>query len=189
MSEKVRQIISDSIKAKEKLLELSPNIEKTAEIMINSLRNGNKILACGNGGSAADAQHFAAELVCRFEKDRKPLPAIAFNANTSNLTAIGNDYGFDDIFSKQVEAFGREGDVLVAITTSGNSPNVLKAIEKAKKAKLKIIGLTGKDGGKMKGLCDHEIIVPSSNTARIQESHITIIHAWCKLIEEELFKE
>lgn len=189
MLEKIKQIIADSIKAKEKLLEFSPAIEKTAKAMIDALRDGKKVLICGNGGSAADAQHFAAELVCRFEKDRKPLPAIALTVNTSNITAAGNDFGFDFIFSKQVEALGREGDILVAISTSGNSPNVLKAIEKAKELKIKTIALSGKAGGKMKGLCDYELIAPAENTARIQECHITIIHAWCKLIEDALFKE
>ncbi|MEM4264029.1 MAG: D-sedoheptulose 7-phosphate isomerase [Candidatus Woesearchaeota archaeon] len=188
MLEKIKQIITESIKTKEKLLEFSLGIEKTAEAMIIALKNGKKILICGNGGSAADAQHFAAELVCRFEKDRKPLPAIALTVNTSNITAIGNDFGFDFVFSKQVEALGREGDILVAISTSGNSPNVLKAIEKAKELKIKTVLLSGKAGGKMKGLCDYELIIPTENTARIQECHILIIHTWCKLIEDELFK-
>lgn len=188
MLETIKQIIQESCQAKEKMLNLSPTIEKTAQAMIITLKNDKKILICGNGGSAADAQHFAAELVCRFEKDRKPLPAIALTVNTSNITAAGNDFGFDFIFSKQVEALGREGDILVAISTSGNSPNILKAIEKAKELKIKTICLTGKAGGKMKGLCDYELIAPAENTARIQECHILVIHTWCKLIEDALFK-
>lgn len=183
MQEIIKQKISESIDTKQKLN--TEIIEKTAKILINALKNNNKILICGNGGSASDAQHFAAELTCRFETDRQALPAIALTTDTSALTAIANDYGFENIFSRQVEALGNKGDVLVAISTSGNSPNVLKAIDTAKQKQMQAIALTGKDGGKIKEL-ENNIIVPSETTSHIQESHILIIHIWCKLIEDSL---
>jgi len=187
MHESIRQAIQDSIAAKQQVLaQLVPAIEETGTILIDALKNSNKVLTCGNGGSAADAQHFAAELTCKYDKDRRALPAIALSTDTSHLTATGNDYSFDDIFSRGVEALGQKGDVLIAITTSGNSPNVLKAIEAAKKKGMSVIGLTGKGGGKMAALDIHKVIVPSNTTARIQESHIMIIHIWCKLIDEAL---
>lgn len=154
-------------------------------VLFDALAGGHKVLICGNGGSAADAQHFAAELTGRFEKERLGLPGIALTTDTSALTAIGNDYGFDRVFARQVEALGREGDVLVAISTSGNSPNVLSAIESARAAAMRVIGLTGGDGGKMKELCDHLVTIPSRRTARIQEMHITVIHIWCELLDRE----
>lgn len=143
------------------------------------------MLVCGNGGSAADAQHFATELMVRFERERNPLPAIALHCDTSNVTACGNDYGYEYVFERAVWALGKPNDVLVAISTSGNSPNVMRAVTKAKEIGLHVIGLLGKDGGKMKDMnMDVKLIVPSNNTARIQESHITIIHTICKLIDE-----
>jgi phosphoheptose isomerase len=183
----IEQAIKDSIAAKQEMLAtLVPEIEKTAGILITALKNGNKVLTCGNGGSAADAQHFAAELTCKYDQDRQALPAVALSTDTSHITATGNDYSFDDVFSRGIEALGQKGDVLVAITTSGNSPNVLKAIEAAQKKGMQVIGLTGKGGGKMAALPIHNVIVPKTNTAHTQECHITIIHAWCLLVDAAL---
>lgn len=143
------------------------------------------MLVCGNGGSAADAQHFATELMVRFERERNPLPAIALTCDSSNITAGGNDYGYDFVFERAVHGLGKPGDVLVAISTSGNSPNVIRAVNKANEMGIKVIGLLGKDGGKMKDQqMDVHLIVPSKSTARIQESHITIIHTLCRLIDD-----
>ncbi|MBR9677231.1 D-sedoheptulose 7-phosphate isomerase [Candidatus Woesearchaeota archaeon] len=191
MKETITQIFDDSIKTKEVVKkELLDVIEDSVKLIIDALKNGNKVLVCGNGGSAADAQHFVAELVVRFEKDRKSLPAIALTTDTSLITACANDYGYDELFSRQVEGLGNTDDVLVGISTSGNSLNVIKAFQTAKEKNMLTICLNGKDGGKIKSLeLDSDIVVPGTNTGRIQESHITIIHAWCKLIEEELFKE
>jgi len=155
-----------------------------AALISSSLKKGGKILLCGNGGSAADCQHFAAELAGRFEKDRKPFPAIALTTDTSLLTAVANDYGFEKIFSRQVQALGRRGDVLVAISTSGNSPNVLEAAKAAKKQGMKIIGLTGASGGKLAGLCGVCVRAPSNRTCRIQEVHSAVIHAICFSVEQ-----
>jgi len=154
--------------------------------MAERLKRGGRILVCGNGGSAADAQHFAAELSGRYVKERRALAGIALTVDTSALTAIGNDYGFDQVFSRQVEAYGRPGDVLVGISTSGNSPNVIKAVEAAKGLGLHTIGLLGRDGGKLKDLCDEALVVPSSVTARIQELHLMIYHFWCEAIDEHI---
>lgn len=184
MQDIIKKEIQNSIAVKQEVLaKLAPDIEKTANLLINSLKKGNKVLVCGNGGSAADAQHFAAELIVRFEAERRSLPAIALTTDTSILTAGANDYGIDTLFSRQIEGLGSKGDVLVAISTSGNSPNILKAIESAKNKGMEVIGLTGRDAGKMKSLQIHNLIIPSQTTARIQESHIMIIHIWCKLID------
>mgnify|MGYP001626405739 FL=1 len=164
--------------------ELLQKIMSSAVKMAEALKDGKKILVCGNGGSAADAQHIAAELVGKFMKERIALPAIALNTNTSVITAIGNDYSYDDIFSRQIEAFGNAGDVLIGISTSGNSKNVLKAFEVAKQRSIMTIALTGQSGGKMKDMVDVLINVPSNLTPRIQESHITIGHIMCEIIEE-----
>lgn len=155
------------------------------QTIIETLKKGKKIMICGNGGSAADAQHFAAELTVRFETERKKLPAIALTTDTSAITACGNDYGFDDIFKLQVEALGNEGDLLIGITTSGNSPNIIKAYEEAQKKGMKTIILTGRDGGKLAKMpADAHVIVPHKETKRIQEVHITLIHAWCGAIDQ-----
>jgi len=159
-----------------------------AQKITDCLKNGGKILICGNGGSAADSQHFAAELAGRYKKERKALAAVSLTTDTSALTAIGNDYGFERIFARQVEALGRQGDVLVALSTSGNSPNILAAIETAKKQGMAAIGMTGASGGKMKSMCDLCICIPSSNTPRIQEAHITLIHAICEIVDSEFSK-
>jgi D-sedoheptulose 7-phosphate isomerase len=179
--------VEDSIDAKKSILSQSDTIEKIAGEIINAYKRNNKILICGNGGSAADAQHFAAELVCRFKKDRMALPAIALHTDTSAMTAIGNDYGFEKVFARQVEALGSSGDILFAISTSGNSKNVIEAIKAAKEKEMITVGLLGNDGGLMKGMCDFSVIINSRDTARIQESHITVIHILCEIIENSLF--
>lgn len=169
---------------------LSSPISQAIELMFSALSNGNKILACGNGGSAADCQHFAAELVGRFERERFPLPAIALTTDTSIMTAVGNDYSFRDIFSKQVQAFGQAGDILLAISTSGNSANVLAAVEAALEREMRVVALTGKDGGALAKLltdADVHINVPHSRTARIQEVHLVAIHCICDGIDVALF--
>jgi D-sedoheptulose 7-phosphate isomerase len=172
-----------------KLVEKIQNIENSAKVLVKTLREGNKILICGNGGSAADSQHFAAELIGRFEKERESLPAIALTTDTSILTAVGNDYGYDFVFEKQVKGLGHQGDVLVGISTSGNSPNVIRAVESAKKKEMLSIGMLGKDGGKLRDLVDVPIVVPHNVTARIQEAHIFILHFWAAVIERELFPD
>jgi D-sedoheptulose 7-phosphate isomerase len=169
---------------------LSQPIAQAIELMFGALSNGNKILACGNGGSAADCQHFAAELVGRFERERFPLPALALTTDTSIMTAVGNDYSYREIFSKQVQAFGQAGDVLLAISTSGNSANVLAAAEAALEREMRIVALTGKDGGALAKLltdADVHINVPHTRTARIQEVHLVTIHCICDGIDVALF--
>ena len=149
--------------------------------------NKNKLLLCGNGGSAADAQHIAAELSGRFEMDRKALNAQALHVNSSYLTAVANDYGFEDVYSRMIEASAKSGDVLIALSTSGNSKNVINAIKKANQMKMVTIGFSGNDGGNMKDLCKYNLIIPSDSTARIQEAHILVGHVICKLIEQKMF--
>ena len=171
---------------------LAQPIEQAVELMFTALSNGNKILACGNGGSAADCQHFAAELVGRFERERLPLPALALTTDTSILTAVGNDYSFQDVFSKQVQAFGQAGDILLALSTSGNSPNVLAAVEAALERDMRVVALTGKGGGKIGKMltdADVHICVPHDRTARIQEVHLLTIHCLCDGIDVALFGE
>jgi D-sedoheptulose 7-phosphate isomerase len=167
------------------------SINKSAIMLADCLKNGNKILLCGNGGSAADCQHFAAEMVIRFRAsvNRPSLPAIALTCDTSILTAAGNDIGFDNIFAQQINGLGNKGDILIGISTSGNSTNVINAINTAKEKEIKVIGLLGKDGGNIKEMCDAFVIVNHNTTARIQESHILIEHIWCDLIERQLFPE
>jgi D-sedoheptulose 7-phosphate isomerase len=157
-----------------------------ASELVSCAKRGGRILVCGNGGSAADAQHFAAELVGRFERDRRAVAAIALTTDTSALTAIGNDLGFDRVFERQVEALGKQGDVLVAISTSGNSKDVVRAVGKANAGGIRTIGLLGRDGGELKGLCDIPVIVQHQNTARIQEAHIVILHFWASEIERSI---
>lgn len=154
--------------------------------MSNALENNGKIFFCGNGGSSSDSQHLAAEFTGRFKKDRKPLPAIALNADTAAITCIANDFGYDQVFSRQLEALGNSSDILIAISTSGNSPNVINAVKKSKEKNIYSIGLIGKDGGKLLNLCDSCITVKSNDTARIQEAHIFIGHILCTLIEKKL---
>lgn len=159
-------------------------VEKTAIACINSLKKGNKIMLCGNGGSAADAQHIAAEIVGRYKTDRKGLPAIALSTDSSILTAVGNDFGFQYLFERQVEALAKDGDILIGISTGGSSQNVINAFHSAKKIGCKLIGLSGKDGGEFNKICDLNVVIPSSNTPRIQEMHIIVGHIICQLIDE-----
>ncbi|WP_024789616.1 D-sedoheptulose 7-phosphate isomerase [Lebetimonas sp. JH292] len=173
------------IETAKKMGKLLPLVVSAAELCLVSLKNGGKILLCGNGGSAADSQHIAAELSGRFKKERKALAGIALTTDTSALSAIGNDYGYEFVFSRQVEALANEEDTLIAISTSGNSKNVINAIKSAKKIGGKVITLTGKDGGEMKDLGDVNIIIPSNDTPRIQEMHIMVGHMICAMIDEE----
>lgn len=167
--------------------ELTAPIARLAERLIETFSIGNKLLIMGNGGSAADAQHFAGEIVSRFRMERPGLPAIALSTDTSIITAIGNDYGYERIFSRQVEALAAPGDAVIGISTSGNSPNVQRALEVARQAGCTTIGLLGKDGGSIKAVCDIPLIIPSHDTPRVQEGHITVIHILCDLIEQGLF--
>lgn len=188
------QRIKDSLNASARLKQtiaatLSGDINDAIVLIRDSLRGGGKLLLMGNGGSAADAQHIAAEFVGRFNKERRALPAIALTTDTSALTCIGNDYGFEHIFARQVEALARKGDAVVGISASGNSENVLRALQKANELGAVTIGLLGNDGGKMKDVVHKAIVVPSDNTARIQEAHITIGHIICEIIEQELTDE
>lgn len=168
-------------------LEMSPLIAELVTQLVETFNSGGKLLVMGNGGSAADAQHFVAEIVGRFKMERRGLPAIALSTDTSILTAIGNDYGFDKVFRRQVEALAIPGDMVVGISTSGNSPNVLQALELARENGCRTAGLLGKDGGTIKGVCDLALIVPTIDTPRVQEAHITIIHIVCDLLEKTLF--
>ncbi|QEM67081.1 D-sedoheptulose 7-phosphate isomerase [Geobacter sp. FeAm09] len=167
--------------------DMAPLIAEMAALLTSALKSGGKLLVMGNGGSAADAQHFAAEIVGRFKMERRALPAVALTTDTSILTAIGNDYGFEAVFSRQVEALAAAGDVVVGISTSGNSPNVLKAFQAARERGCRTVGLLGRDGGSIKGGCDLALVVPSDDTPRIQEGHIAIIHIVCDLVERSLF--
>lgn len=165
---------------------LQADVDAAGLLAAQSLDGGYKILFCGNGGSAADSQHLASELTGRFIKDRRPLAALALTTDSSALTCIGNDYAFDEVFARQVAGLGRAGDVLVAISTSGNSRNVVRAVEEARRIGMKVVGLLGRDGGVLKAQCDVAIVVPSDVTARIQEAHILIGHTLCGLIEQHL---
>jgi D-sedoheptulose 7-phosphate isomerase len=190
---RIRRQFEDSARLKQQSAEvLAEPIANGIEAMFNALSNDNKILACGNGGSAADCQHFAAELIGRFERERLPLAAIALTTDSSILTAVGNDYDYDDIFAKQVQGLGRSGDVLFAISTSGNSKNVLAAVQAAHERDMRIVALTGKGGGKMVGLLrdgDVHICVPHDRTARIQEIHLVVVHCLCDGIDCNLLGE
>ena len=166
--------------------EMLPLITKVSKLLVETIHAGNKILLFGNGGSAADAQHIAAELTGRYKNERRGVPAIALTTDTSAITAIGNDYGFDYIFSRQVEALANENDAVIGISTSGNSKNVIEGLIKAKSMKCKTIGLSGNDGGRLEAICDHNIIIPSNTTARIQETHILIGHIFCQIIEDSI---
>ncbi len=186
----IRKQIEDSVAIKLNLLEkqaVIAEIEKAAVAVISAFRENHKVLLAGNGGSAADAQHIAAELVNRFSFDRPGLPALALTTDTSILTSIGNDSGFDRIFTRQLKALGNANDIFIALSTSGNSANIVDALKVCKEQKITTIGLTGSSGGKMKDLCDILITVPSDDTPRIQEVHILIGHIICSIVEEELF--
>lgn len=187
----IKQHFNDSIQTKMSAVEIIVDpIAQAAELMTQCLLNGHKILSCGNGGSAADAQHFAAEMLNRFEIERPSLPALALTTDTSTLTSIANDYNFNEVFAKQIRALGQTNDILLAISTSGNSPNVAQAINAAHDRHMQIIALTGRDGGNIATLltsADIEIRVPAQSTARIQETHLLIIHCLCDLIDKQLF--
>jgi len=188
--EKIISTIKDSIEVKRKILSdknLIETIKKVADKIIKTYKEDGKVLFCGNGGSAADAQHLAAELSGRFYFDREPLFAEALHVNTSYLTAVANDYSYEEVFSRLVKAKGRKGDILIGISTSGNSKNIIKAMEVANNFGMITVGLTGGSGGKMKDICKHLINVPSNDTPRIQEAHIMIGHIICEIVEQELF--
>lgn len=176
--------INEHIALARQMPALLPDIERAAKTCLAALKNGNKLLFAGNGGSAADAQHIVTEFVCRFELERIALPAIALTTDTSLLTAIGNDFGFERLFARQLEGLAQKGDVFIGISTSGNSQNVLEAIKYAPQKGIKTIALLGKDGGKMKGLAEQSIIIPSNRTARIQEMHILVGHLICEYVEQ-----
>ena len=186
----IKKCIEESIEAKRRILEddnIIKMIEQVIEEFVMTIKSGGKILFAGNGGSAADAQHLAAELVGRFYLERKAMAAIALTVDTSIITAIGNDYSYDDIFSKQVEGLGKKGDLFLGISTSGNSKNIIEAVNKAKSLGMKTVSFLGKDGGKLKEMSDISIVVPSNTTPRIQEAHIMIGHIICEMVEAELF--
>jgi D-sedoheptulose 7-phosphate isomerase len=187
MRQEIVNQLKDSAKTLTSTAKQAVQLEEAAEALIAAFRRGNKILTFGNGGSSCDAQNFADELVGRYCRNRPPLPALCLSTSQADLTSIANDFGYEHVFSRQLEAHAKPGDVAIAISTSGNSKNVLAAIESAKKLGLLIIGLTGNEGGKMAPLCDIAIKVRSKSTARIQEAHITIIQIWCGLIEDALF--
>jgi D-sedoheptulose 7-phosphate isomerase len=188
--EKIKKIINASIETKQKLLtdeHLLTVIKDAVDAITAAFQAGNKVYFCGNGGSAADAQHLAAEFSGRFYIDRKALPAEALHCNTSYLTAVGNDYSFDVIYARIIDGVGKPGDVLIGLSTSGNSKNIIKAFESAREKKIVTVGFTGASGGLMKSLSDHLINIPSTDTPRIQESHILAGHIICQLVEEKIF--
>ncbi len=184
--DRIMAIWNEHMEVSKALPILAPAVSNAVDMICSSLATGGQLLIAGNGGSAADAQHIAAELTGRFLRERQPLRALALHVNTSALTAIGNDYGYEHVFARELSAHARPGDVFLAITTSGNSRNILRAIEAARNSKAVVIGLTGESGGQMRAACDLCLCVPSKSTARIQEMHITIGHAICELLEERL---
>lgn len=190
MQNKIQEIITASIDVKTKVLKderLLKTIQEVTTLIIQAFKAGNKVLFCGNGGSAADAQHLAAEFSGRFYKDRQPLPSEALHCNTSYLTAVANDYGYDQVYSRVLRGSGKAGDVLVALSTSGNSVNITNALQTAKEIGMITVGFTGEGGGKMKDLCQYLVNIPSNDTPRIQESHIMAGHIICQLVEEGYF--
>ncbi len=190
MKAKIQKQIQERIQLFMNLLEddhLIAQVEEVVEILVSALKNGNKVMIAGNGGSAADAQHMAGEFVGRFYHDRDPLPAIALTTDSSVLTSVGNDYGFKQVFSRQIQALGNRGDVFLAISTSGDSANILRAREVSKKKSILTIGLTGNKKGKMNALCNHLLEIPSDDTAQIQECHLVIEHMICGLVENKVF--
>ncbi|MBL6662772.1 MAG: D-sedoheptulose 7-phosphate isomerase [Flavobacteriales bacterium] len=186
----IRRNISDSITVKQELLQndaIMVDITKVAELIVEAFNNGNKLLFCGNGGSAADAQHLAAEFSGRYYLNRPPLHAEALHTDTSFMTAVSNDFSFDEVYARLIQGIGKQGDILIGMSTSGNSKNVIKALEEAKKKNIITIGFTGKANGNMKPYCDFLINIPSDDTPRIQECHLMLGHAICELVEKELF--
>jgi len=189
MENQIISALEEGARLGEKLKELTPLIAESSRMIIDCLNSGGKVMICGNGGSAADSQHIAAELVGRFKRERRALAAIALSTDSSILTSLANDYSFDRVFSRQVEALGSPGDLLILISTSGNSANLIEAARAAKSGKIETMALLGRDGGKVAGEVDFSIIVPSSDTARIQEGHMMIYHIICDLVEEEMAGE
>ena len=190
MQKHISDILNDSFNNIQKIINdkgLTAEIEIVTTKIIQAFKDGNKLLLCGNGGSASDAQHIAAELSGRFIKERKPLYAEALHVNSSYMTAVSNDYGFESTYSRMLEAIGKKGDVLIALSTSGNSENVINAVKMANSLGMLSVGMSGAMGGIIKDLCQHNIIIPSSNTARVQEAHILVGHIFCQIIEEQLF--
>ena len=190
MQKQISDILNDSFNNLQKIINdkgLTAEIEIVTTKIIQAFKDGNKLLLCGNGGSASDAQHIAAELSGRFIKERKPLYAEAIHVNSSYMTAVSNDYVFESTYSRMLEAIGKKGDVLIALSTSGNSENVINAVKMANSLGMLSVGMSGAMGGKIKDLCQHNIIIPSSNTARVQEAHILVGHIFCQIIEEQLF--
>ena len=188
-TERIAAIWNEHMDVAGGLAKLTNGVSSAVDLICASLAAGGQLFVAGNGGSAADAQHIAAELTGRFQRERQPLRAMALHGNTSALTAIGNDYGYEHVFARELLAHARPGDILLAISTSGNSANILRAMEVARKHRVGVIGLTGESGGKMQSACDLCLCVPSKSTARVQEMHITIGHAICELLEERLAKE
>jgi len=188
--EKIKNIIQSSIDTKQQVLqneELLQTISKCVDVIVQAFKSGNRVYFCGNGGSAADAQHLAAEFSGRFYTDRKALPAEALHCNTSYLTAVANDYGYDAVYARMIDGIGQAGDILVGLSTSGNSANIVRAFETAREKRMTTIAFTGITGGQMKSISDHLINIPSADTPRIQESHITVGHIICQLVEEKYF--
>lgn len=181
-------MIDTHIRCLESLKSMAPELEKAGDAMLQCLLGGSKILICGNGGSASDAQHFAAEIVGRFERERRAFPAMALTTDTSVLTAVGNDYGYDEVFARQVDGLGQPGDLLLGISTSGDSKNIIRAVRCAESRNLTTVGLLGKDGGALKALVAQAIVVDNPTTARIQEAHIFILHYWAWQIERGLLE-
>lgn len=186
MSNIVQRGLQEHLELFQSLASLATEIQRAGELVVAALRGGRKLMLCGNGGSAADSQHIAAEMAGRFVNDRRPLAAVALSTDTSTMTCIANDYTFDEVFSRQVIGLGLRGDCLLAISTSGNSRNVIRAAEAARSAGIHVIGLLGRSGGTLRDLCDVPIVIPSQTTARIQEAHIFVGHTLCALIEEGL---
>jgi phosphoheptose isomerase len=185
-SQILKAAIADGTKTLQSLAGLEPQIAQASDLIVNSLTSGKKVIACGNGGSAADAADFCTEFACRFVEDRRPYPAMNLSQGGSLITATGNDYGFEEIFARQIQAFGNAGDVFIAISTSGKSKNIRRAIEEARNRKLKTIALLGRDGGQSAGLADVDLIVKGGSTARIQEAHKFILHVICEICETRL---
>lgn len=189
MLREIEDFISGNIETQETLFEQIPQIKKAVDLITDCVKKKGKIILFGNGGSASDCQHIAAEFLGRYKKNRPALPAIALPSNMAVITAIANDFGYDNVFSKQLEAFASKKDVVIAISTSGNSKNVIEGIKESRKLGSKVVGLTGNNGGRMKNMCDILINVKSSNTPMIQQAHITIAHIICELVEKEVFKK
>lgn len=190
MTSQIKDLVLASISVKQQIVSdyaLIEKIKSVTENIIRAFQSGNKVLFCGNGGSAADAQHLAAEFSGRFYTDRNPLPSEALHCNTSYLTAVANDYGYDKVYSRLLKGMGKKGDILIGLSTSGNSSNIISAFEQAREMGITTVAMTGKDGGKMKALADFLINIPSNDTPRIQECHITVGHISCQIVEEKLF--